>query len=236
MLPNILIVEDDPEISALVARYLSEHEMQVFRAADANGMDRVLAENRINLVILDLMLPGEDGLSICRRLRGQSDIPIIILTAQKDDIERIIGLEMGADDYVTKPFNPRELRARIRAVLRRRSTSDMPADRAVRTYTFDGWTLDSSLRRLYDPDGARVTLTGAEFDLLAVFCRRPRRVLSRETLIDLAQGREANPSERSIDILVSRLRQKMEKNPRDPELFQTVRSSGYIFAPEVSQQ
>jgi two-component system OmpR family response regulator len=193
MQPNILIVEDDAEICGLVARYLKEHDMTVFVAADGKQMDRVLAAQRVDLLILDLMLPGEDGLSICRRLRIGSNLPIIILTAQKDDIERIIGLEMGADDYITKPFNPRELRARIRAVLRRHSAPDHASIAAARTYAFKGWQLDTSMRRLFDPAGARVTLTGAEFDLLAVFCQRPGRVLTREALIDLAQGPSTRP-------------------------------------------
>ena len=231
---KVLIVEDDTEIRTLITRYLAANEITVAEAGDAREMDGVLRDSRVDLIVLDIMLPGEDGLSICRRVRAGSDIPIIILTAQKDDIERIVGLEMGADDYITKPFNPRELLARIRAVLRRQGLGGTPAHTLNREYGFVGWQLDMRTRRLNDPSGTRVTLTGAEFDLLAVFCERPGRVLSRDQLIDLTQGRQAHPSERSIDILISRLRQKIERNPRDPELFQTVRSSGYVFTPEVT--
>jgi two-component system OmpR family response regulator len=197
-------------------------------------MDRILADTRISLIVLDRMLPGEDGLSICRRLRASSDIPIIILTAQADEIERILGLEMGADDYLGKPFNPRELLARIRAVLRRRDDALSAATGPKRSYKFAGWSLDGPMRRLYDPKGTRVELTGAEFEMLLVFCERPGRTLSRDQIIDLTQGREASPSERSVDILVSRLRRKLERDPKDPELLQTIRSSGYLFSPEVS--
>lgn len=230
---KVLVVEDDPEIRTLVARYLRENDMTVLEAGTAEQMNAILVENRISLIVLDIMLPGEDGLSICRRVRASSDIPIIILTALKDDIERIVGLEMGADDYVTKPFNPRELLARIRAVLRRQGFTEIPSDGTPRVYAFSGWRLDMRSRRLFDPEGARVALTGAELDLLAAFCARPGRILSREQLIDLTQGRAAHPSERSIDILISRLRQKIERDPRDPEFFQTIRSSGYVFSPEV---
>lgn len=231
--PHILIVEDDAEISALIAKYLKTNDMRTSIAASGREMDQLLADRRVNLIVLDLMLPGEDGLSICRRLRANSNIPIIMLTALKDEIERIVGLEMGADDYISKPFNPRELLARIRAVLRRQIDDEIPRSADVKRYNFSGWYVDAIRRRLYDPDKTRITLTGAEFDLLIVFCERPGRVLSRDKLIDLTQGRDAHPSERSIDILVSRLRQKMEANPRDPELLQTIRSNGYLFAPQV---
>jgi len=232
--PHILIVEDDREIGHLIAKYLKSNEMRVSLAENARAMDRILADTRISLIVLDRMLPGEDGLSICRRLRASSDIPIIILTAQADEIERILGLEMGADDYLGKPFNPRELLARIRAVLRRRDDALSAATGPKRSYKFAGWSLDGPMRRLYDPKGTRVELTGAEFEMLLVFCERPGRTLSRDQIIDLTQGREASPSERSVDILVSRLRRKLERDPKDPELLQTIRSSGYLFSPEVS--
>ncbi len=232
---KILVVEDDAEIRALIARYLRANDITVVEAGNAREMDANLRDARIDLIVLDIMLPGEDGLSVCRRIRASSDIPIVILTALKDDIERIVGLELGADDYVTKPFNPRELLARIRAVLRRQGVAGGTVTPLSHDYVFSGWRLDVRTRRLHDPSGTRVTLTGAEFDLLAAFCERPGRVLSRERLIDLTQGREAHPSERSIDILVSRLRQKIERDPRDPEFFQTIRSSGYVFTPEVKQ-
>jgi len=231
--PHILIVEDDKDIGLLVAKYLKANEMRVSIAENGRAMDRILADTRISLIVLDRMLPGEDGLSICRRLRATSDIPIIILTAQADEVERIVGLEMGADDYLGKPFSPRELLARIRAVLRRRDDAHSTAASPKRSYKFAGWSLDGTMRRLYDPGGARVELTGAEFEVLLVFCERPGRTLSRDQIIDLTQGREAAPSERSVDILISRLRRKLERDPKDPELLQTIRSSGYLFSPEV---
>jgi two-component system OmpR family response regulator len=234
--PHILLVEDDKGISALVARYLQENELRVSAARDGREMDRILRDARIDLIVLDLMLPGEDGLAICRRLRGSSKIPIIILTARGEDIDRIVGLEMGADDYMAKPFNPRELLARIRAVLRRGNAAGEPVQRGGKAFRFNGWHLDIVMRRLTNPDGVRVGLTGAEIELLQCFCERPGRVLSRDQLLDLTRGRAAGPEERSVDILVSRLRQKIERNPRDPDLIKTIRSSGYLFTPEVEGQ
>ena len=207
--------------------------MRVAAVADAREMDRTLKESRIDLLVLDLMLPGEDGLSICRRLRASSNLPVIMLTAKGEDIDRIIGLEIGADDYLIKPFNPRELLARIRAVLRRGLAGTGAADRNGTILVFDGWRINATTRQLHDPGGARVALTGAEFDLLLAFCERPRRVLSRDQLIDLTQGRSAAPFERSIDVLVSRLRQKIEAEPKEPTLIQTICSGGYLFSPEV---
>jgi len=234
--PHILVVEDDREVSALVARFLRTNDVRVSVANGGRAMDKVLEESRVDLLVLDLMLPDEDGLSICRRLRASSGMPIIMLTAKAEDVDRIIGLEMGADDYLTKPFNPRELLARIRSVLRRSSGHSVEGATTGNVLTFDGWRLDRHVRQLHNADGARVALTGAEFDLLLVFCERPRRVLRRDQLIDLTQGRVANPFERSIDILVSRLRQKMEKDPKEPVLFQTIRSGGYMFSPEVKSE
>jgi two-component system OmpR family response regulator len=230
--PHVLLVEDDREIRKLVSGFLRANDIRVAATADGREMDGALKENRIDLVVLDIMLPGEDGLSICRRLRASSNIPVIMLTARGEDIDRIVGLEFGADDYLTKPFNPRELLARIRAVLRRSAANIVDGARTG-VLTFDGWRLDPNIRQLHDPDGARVALTGAEFDLLLVFCERPRRVLSRDQLIDLTQGRAAAPFERSIDVLVSRLRQKMEKEPKEPKLIQTIRTGGYMFSPAV---
>jgi two-component system OmpR family response regulator len=234
--PHILVVEDDREISALVARYLRANECRVSVADDGRAMDRVLAESRIDLIVLDLMLPGEDGLSLCRRLRASSAIPIVMLTAKGEDIDRIIGLEMGADDYLPKPFNPRELLARVRAVLRR-GTADRPQteEGVAQFLSFAGWKLQPGLRELSNPDGAKVALTGAEFDLLHAFCERPGRVLSRDQLLDLTQGRAAGPFERSVDVLVSRLRQKMEADPRHPHFIKTIRSGGYLFTPQVAR-
>ena len=234
--PHILVVEDDREISALVARYLRANECRVSVADDGRAMDRVLAESRIDLIVLDLMLPGEDGLGLCRRLRATSAIPIVMLTAKSEDIDRIIGLEMGADDYLPKPFNPRELLARVRAVLRRGSWDRAQTEeQAAQVLSFASWKLHPGLRELSNPDGAKVALTGAEFDLLHAFCERPGRVLSRDQLLDLTQGRAAGPFERSIDVLVSRLRQKMEADPREPHFIKTIRSGGYLFTPQVER-
>ena len=231
--PHVLVVEDDREVSVLVARFLRSNDIRVSTTSDSRGMDAMLSDNRVDLIVLDLMLPGEDGLSVCRRLRATSGVSIIMLTAKAEDIDRIVGLEMGADDYLTKPFNPRELLARIRSVLRRSAGNAASSETGGDVLTFDGWRLDRHSRQLHNADGARVALTGAEFDLLLVFCERPRRVLRRDQLIDLTRGRAANPFERSVDILVSRLRQKMEKDPKEPVLFQTIRSGGYMFSPEV---
>jgi two-component system, OmpR family, response regulator len=230
--PHILVVEDDREISRLVLRYLGSNDCRVSVAGNARDMDRMLNANRVDLIVLDLMLPGEDGLSACRRLRANSHVPIIMLTAKGEDVDRIIGLEAGADDYLSKPFNPRELLARIRAVLRRGALA-APTGTSARVLTFLGWRLDRALRDLRNPDGVRVAVTGAEFDLLQAFCERPGRVLSRNQLLDLTQGRGAGPFERSIDVLVSRLRRKVEHDPQQPDIIKTVRSGGYLFTPTV---
>ncbi len=233
---HILVVEDDREISSLVARYLSQNGMRSVAVHDGREMDRALREGRFDLIVLDLNLPGEDGLSICRRLRQSTAIPIIMLTARSEDVDRIIGLEMGADDYLGKPFNPRELLARIRAVMRRQQGAQPDQDAPPGAFTFNGWTLDAGKRELSNPDDIRVAVTGAEFDLLRAFCERPGRVLSRDILLDLTQGRSAAPFERSIDILISRLRQKIERDPREPEMIKTIRSGGYLFTPAVERQ
>ncbi len=232
--PHILIVEDDREIANLVARYLRGNACRVTLAGDGAEMDRALADGRVDLIILDLMLPGEDGLSLCRRLRETSAVPILMLTAKAEEIDRIVGLEIGADDYLAKPFNPRELLARIRAVLRR-TGNEVVEEEGVRRMHFVGWTLDVSLRQVLSAEGARISITGAEFDLLHALCLRPGRVLSRDQLLDLTQGRSAGPFERSIDVLVSRIRQKIERDSRNPEIIRTIRSGGYLFTPEVTR-
>ena len=233
--PSILVVEDDRATRALIARYLRTNAFQVATAADGREMERTLAANRVDLVILDVMLPGEDGLSLCRKLRQGSSLPIIMLTARGEDVDRILGLEMGADDYLAKPFNPRELLARIKAVLRRQALAlTASAFGAAKALEFRGWRLDPTLRELRDPNGARVALTSAEFDLLQVLCERPGRVLSRDSLLDLTQGRTAGSFERSIDVLISRIRRKIETDLQNPEIIKTVRSGGYLFTPEVT--
>lgn len=231
---HILMVEDDPEIARGTVRFLTQSGFRVSHAPDSRAMDRTLRDAKIDLVLLDLMLPGEDGLSICRRLRASHAMPIIMLTAMGEEMDRVVGLELGADDYVAKPFSSRELVARIRAVLRRGAAPTGPsaAERGSKRL-FAGWTLDVVARQLHNPEGAKVTLTGAEFDLLVVFAERPRRVLTRDQLLDLTQGRAAGPFDRSIDTLVSRIRQKIEVDPKDPVFIQTVRLGGYMFTPEV---
>jgi two-component system OmpR family response regulator len=232
--PHILVVEDDDEIRTMVSRFLQKNELRVSTAENAHAMDRALASSRIDLVVLDLMLPGEDGLSICRRLRAGSSLPVIMLTASGDPASRVAGFEVGADDYVPKPFDPHELLARIKAVLRRSQVVPEGNGPAQGTFRFAGWHLDTIARELRNPDNVRVTLTSAELDLLIVFCLHPRRTLSREQLLDLSQGRGAGPLNRSIDILISRIRRKIEKTPREPTFIKTVRIGGYVFTPDVT--
>jgi two-component system OmpR family response regulator len=232
---HILVVDDDREIRDLVAKFLTRHGCRVTTVADGKEMRRALADRRIDLVVLDLMLPGEDGLSLCRRLRAESDLPVIMLTAMREDIDRILGLELGADDYLPKPFNPRELLARIRAVLRR-TGAVTPRGEASASLRFAGWRLEPGGRRLVGPDGREAELTGGEFDLLLAFAERPGRVLSRDQLLDLTRGRETAPFDRSVDSQVSRLRRKLEPNPSRPTLIKTVRSGGYVFTPVVERE
>jgi two-component system OmpR family response regulator len=232
--PHVLVVEDDLEISRLVSRYLRSNDCYVSVSGDGRNMERLLEDSRIDLIVLDLMLPGEDGLSICRRLRTHSQIPVIMLTAKGEDVDRILGLEMGADDYLAKPFNPRELLARIHAVLRRaRSAASLSVARA-RSLTFLGWRIDCALRQLRDPRDVLVAMTSAEFDLLQALCERSGRVLSRDQLLELTHGRVSGSHERSIDVLVSRLRRKIEADIHNPEIIKTVRSGGYLFAAPVN--
>ena len=233
--PHVLIVDDDRELLRLLARFLERHGLRASTARDGREMRRALAGWRIDLVVLDLMLPGEDGLTLCRQLRATSDIPIIMLTAMGEETDRIIGLEMGADDYLPKPCSPRELLARIRSVLRRtRATAPLQRPRPKRVLAFDGWTIDLARRRLESPQGLVVDLSPSEFELLAAFAEHPQQVLSREQLLDLAHGRGAAPFDRTIDIQVSRLRRKVEADPQRPQMITTVRGGGYLFAPSVS--
>jgi len=235
--PHILVVDDDREIRDLVARYLRQHGFRVRDAADGVQMRRELADWSFDLVILDLMLPGEDGLTLCRRLRAESNLPVIMLTAMGEETDRIIGLEMGADDYIAKPFNPRELLARIKAVLRRASQTGAaePVAESASKHVFACWKLDLSSRELVSPQGVLTPLSAGEYDLLATFVTHPRRVLSREQLLDMARGRDALPFDRAIDVQVSRLRRKIEADPANPVLITTVRGGGYMFTPEVER-
>src|SRR6185437_2914479 len=232
---RILIVDDDQRLRDLLVRYLGGEGYEVKAVADGGAMDKQLGRERYDLVVLDLMLPGEDGLAICRRLRGQANAPaIVMLTAKGDEVDRIVGLEMGADDYLPKPFNPRELLARINAVLRRQTAARLAsATDGADVLTFAGWRIDLRLRELRNPEGARVAMTSAEFDLLQTFCERAGRVLSRDSLLDFTQGRNAGSFERSIDVLVSRIRRKIEPDPQNATMIKTVRSGGYLFTPSV---
>jgi len=234
---RVLLVEDDTVISRMLAETLAESGFAARAASTASEMDRMLERGDIDIVLLDVMLPGEDGFSICRRLRAASGVPIIMVTALDADVDRIIGLEIGADDYVAKPFNTRELIARIRALMRRVGSSGAANSNRFRSLRFAGWRVFPAERQLYNPDGVRVTTTSAEFDLLLAFCQNPGRVLTREQLLDLTHGGLAGPIERSIDVHVSRIRQRIEADPRDPTLIKTVRLGGYVFTPsvEVSQ-
>jgi two-component system, OmpR family, response regulator len=233
--PHILFVEDDPDIRGMVADFLERNGYRLSVAKDGRDMDRVLGVSRIDLLILDLMLPKEDGLSLCRRVRAGSNVPIIMLTARGSEVDRVVGLEIGADDYLTKPFGTHELLARIRALLRRaQSVARTPQERQRSVLRFAGWSVDLGTRRLIAADGAHVPLTSGEFELLAAFCERPNRVLTRDQLLDLTRGRSPALFDRSIDIQVSRLRRKIEADPREPVLIQTVRSGGYIFTAEVT--
>ena len=236
--PHILIVDDHREIRELVSRALVKEGFRVSPAADGKAMRKVLADSRIDLILLDLMLPGESGLTLCREIRSQSNTPIIMVTAKGEEVDRVIGLELGADDYLPKPFGTRELVARIHAVLRRTrsDTTALPAEPKAKRYAFDRWILNVEGRELIRDDDVAVPLSTGEFDLLMALVERPQRVLSRETLLDLARGRAASTFDRSIDTQVSRLRKKLEFDPADPKIVQTVWGGGYMFAPAVSQQ
>jgi two-component system OmpR family response regulator len=235
--PHLLVVDDHREIRDLLAKYLAKHDYRVSTADSAAAARRVLETSRIDLVVLDIMMPREDGLSLCRQLRARSGVPIIMLTAMAEETDRVVGLEMGADDYVTKPFNPRELLARIKAVLRRtHSLPPQPEQPAARRLRFDRWTFDVARRELLGEDGVGVPLSTGEFLLLSVFLRHPGIVLSRDQLLDLTRGRDAAPFDRSIDNQVSRLRKKIERDPRRPELIKTHWGGGYSFTAEVAER
>lgn len=235
-LPHILVVDDDREIRDLLARFLEQHRLRVTTARDGKETRRAWVNGHYQLVVLDLMLPGESGLDLARWLRGQSDVPIVMLTAMGDETDRIIGLELGADDYLPKPFNPRELLARIRAVLRRAGEqSDHRKEEPVDGYSFAGWRVEVARRRLLNEDGVEVMLTGGEFDLLVALLERANRVLTRDMLLDLLRGRQAGPYDRAIDVAVSRLRRKLEDDGRNSQLIKTVRGGGYVLATQVER-
>ena len=235
---HVLVVDDDRDIRELLREYLEKNGLKVATAADGRQMRAALAAGPVDLIVLDLMLPGEDGLVLCRDLRANSAaaIPILMLTARDDEADRILGLEMGADDYLPKPFAARELLARIRAVLRRTRLlpPNLRAAEAARFLAFGEWLLDTTARHLLDPAGTMVSLSGAEYRLLRVFLDHPQRVLSRDQLLTLTQGREPELFDRSIDLLVSRLRQRLRDEAREPRYIKTVRSEGYVFAAAVA--
>jgi two-component system, OmpR family, response regulator len=229
---HILVVDDDRELRALVGKYLAEHGFRVTQAANGREMMNAIEVGRFDLVVLDLMMPGDSGLVLCQKLREQKGPPVIMLTAMGSEVDRVIGLEIGADDYVVKPFSPRELVARIKAVLRRaKATPD--ADDVPFAYEFNGWRLEPGGRVLHSPSGAVVDITSGEFDLLMAFVARPQRVLTRDQLLDLAKGRSSASFDRSIDVQISRLRRKIEADPREPAIIKTIRSGGYVFTSQV---
>jgi two-component system OmpR family response regulator len=234
----VAVVEDDPEIRALVGSLLSRDGFEVELCSGADELDRAVERRRVDLIVLDLMLAGEDGLSICRRFRtGPAAIPILMVTAKGDDLDRIIGLEVGADDYLPKPFNPRELIARVKAILRRtRDIHHAPASLPSEIFHFGGWRLNAASRVLQDPRGKIVDLTGGEFDLLMVLLIHPQRVLNRDQLLDWTRGRSAVPFDRTIDVQLSRLRRKLEDFSKPPSIIKTVRGGGYLFAPAVNRE
>jgi len=235
--PHLLIVDDDREIRTLLGQYLEKHEFRTTAAPDGKEMRRVMERSRVDLIVLDLMLPGEDGLSICREVRTRSQVPIIMLTARGEDVDRIVGLELGADDYLAKPFNPRELLVRIKAVLRRAAHAPRdPTPDSVRAFLFNGWKLDTTTRTLTDSGGKDVALSGAEYRLLAVLLGSANRVLSRAQLTELLRGREADPFDRSIDVRVSRLRQILGDDARAPQIIKTVYGEGYVVGVSVEAQ
>lgn len=227
---RVLIVDDDAEICRLLRSYLGRYGLEVLTAGDGVHMRRLLETRLPDIVLLDIMLPGEDGLTLCREIRAQRNIPIILLTALAEESDRVVGLEMGADDYLVKPFSTRELLARIRAVLRR-SQDQIDVHRAdnVDRYAFSGWSLAPGRRELFDPEGVLISLSGGEFDLLLAFVRHPETILSRDRLLELTKARPAQAFDRSIDVQISRLRRKL----RDPELIKTVRGGGYVLATQV---
>ena len=231
---HLLVVDDDTELRNLLGDYLRKNGYHVSLAADGKDMRKILADNAIDLIVLDLMLPNEDGLVLCRNLRVNSNIPVIMLTAKGDETDRIIGLEMGADDYLPKPFNPRELLARIKSVLRRaHALTDSPESKGGRYLQFAHWQLDTVTRNLLAKDGLVVALSGGEYRLLKIFLEHGNRLLSRELLLDLTQGKDIDPFDRSIDVQISRLRHRLGDDAKEPAIIKTIRGEGYILVTEV---
>jgi two-component system OmpR family response regulator len=231
---RILVVDDDDELRALLQSYLGEQGFAVTTVGDGAAMRRTLGAETFDLVILDVMLPGDDGLALCRELRAKSRVPILMLTARGDELDRIIGLEMGADDYLPKPFHPRELLARIRSILRR--VQELAGEGPAREYRFAGWTLDIGARHLVGADGAAVPLSSGEFRLLQALVEHANRVMSRDRLMDVLSGREAGPFDRSVDVMISRLRRRLGDGGREAEIIKTVRNEGYLFAARVERR
>ena len=234
---TILLVDDDDGIRDLVSEFLTQHGYRVETAPDARAMTMILARGQVDLVVLDVMMPGEDGLSVCRRLTGQANAPgVIMLSAMGEDTDRIVGLELGADDYLPKPCNPRELLARVKAVLRRRRETEISFNAAPSTIChFAGWRLDIVRRELRSPQGVMVNLSSGEFSLLKVFVERPQRILTRDQLLDLTRGRDNEAYDRAIDVQISRLRKKLDDRVGGAELIRTLRNEGYMFAPKVTR-
>ncbi len=234
---RILMVDDDPGIRDVVSEFLGQHGYQVETAGDGRAMEQALARGPVDLIVLDVMMPGEDGLSICRRLTAQPGGPaIIMLSAMGEDTDRIVGLELGADDYLPKPCNPRELLARIRAVLRRRAEPQPSLEDGLSaTCHFAGWKLDLVRRELRSPEGVVVNLSSGEFSLLRAFVERPQRILTRDQLLDMARGRDSDAYDRAIDVQISRLRRKLDDGSNGGELIRTIRSEGYMFVPKVTR-
>jgi DNA-binding response OmpR family regulator len=236
---HLLIVDDDPQIGMMLSEYFDAQGYRVTAVSDGAEMARILAETKVDLILLDVHLPGEDGLVLARRVRGESPIPIIMLTAAGEDIDRVLGLEMGADDYIAKPFNIREVSARVKAVLRRVKPMLVAPDggdgKKPGRYAFAGWELNMRSRRLVSPQGEAIPLTNAEFSLLAAFVQRPSRVLSREQLLDFSRVHSDEVFDRAIDVQVLRLRRKIEADPQNPQIIRTERGAGYIFVPPVER-
>jgi two-component system OmpR family response regulator len=233
--PHILIVDDDAEIRSLLAEYLGEQGWLISTAEDGKAMQQVLDSAPIDLIVLDLTLPGSDGLTLCRELRARSSIPVIMLTARSAPLDRILGLEMGADDYLCKPFEPRELLVRIRNVLRRNPAGSKEGNSSSALWHFADWTLDETTRQLQNSAGLVVMLSGGEYRLLKVLLEHPNRALNRDQLLNLTQGRETDPLDRSIDLHISRLRQKLGDDARAPKLIKTLRNEGYLLVATVKQ-